>query len=192
MKKLLATLTTVAMLATSTVAFAGFDKEAGTYSVDTDLSAVEGQLTLLIIPEAAYLADAIEDADILYIDQGAYTEDLFQSVGILGGKELKDGNYYAKIGGTGLNNIIVEKFTVVEENQGITVQMGDVNDDTAVNGFDVTPIVQHILGTTPLTGKAFFVADVNSDTTVNGFDVTPIVQHILGVTPLGEGTYIAE
>lgn len=198
MKKLLATLTTVAMLATTT-AFAapvandaGYDAEDGTYSVAANLSAVSGQLTLLIIPEAAYLADEIEDADILYIDQGAYADGLFQSVGILGGTELEAGTYYAKIGGTGLDEIIVESFTIVEESQGETVQMGDVNDDTAVNGSDINPIIQHVLQASLLTGKAFFVADTNSDDVVNGSDINPIIQHILQASLLGTATYVAE
>lgn len=200
MKKLLATLTTVAMLATTT-AFAapiennaGYNKTAGTYSVKSDLSEQTGQLTLLIIPESAYSDGNIEDSDILYIDQGAYATGLFQSVGILGGKELKAGTYYAKIGGTNLANdgIVVESFTIVEESQGEEVQMGDVNDDTVVNGLDLDPIVQHILKTETLTGKAFFVADLVVDSTVNGLDLDPIVQHILKTTTLGKGTYIAE
>ncbi len=198
MKKLLATLTTVAMLATTT-AFAapiennaGYNKTAGTYSVATDLSAVEGQLTLLIIPEAAYLAGEVEDADILYIDQGAYATGLFQSVGILGGTTLEAGSYYAKIGGKNLTDgIIVEKFTIAEENQGEEVQMGDTTGEGAVNGLDVDPIVQHILGTL-LTGKTFFAADTTGEGTVNGLDIDPIVQHILGNTSLGEGIYIAK
>ena len=163
MKKLLATLTTVALFATST-AFAapvandaGYDKAAGTYSVAADLSEVQGQLTLLIIPEAAYLADAIEDADILYIDQGAYASGLFQSVGILGGTTLGAGTYYAKIGGKGLDEIIVEKFTIAAQQQGVEVQLGDVNDDTSVNVSDIDPIVQHILKAATL-GKATYVA----------------------------------
>ena len=156
MKKLLATLTTVAMLATSTVAFAdvvvnndGYKKEAGTYSVASDLSEVEGQLTLLIIPEAAYLDGSIEDADILYIDQGAYAEGLFQSVGILGGTTLGNGTYYAKIGGKNLTDgIIVEKFTVVAEEEGtkITVKWGDITGDNAVTSADAIAALMNFAG----------------------------------------------
>ncbi len=157
MKKLLATLTTVAMLATTTSAFAadpiandaGFDKAAGTYSIASDLSKVEGQLTLLIIPEEAYLSTTgIADEDILYIDQGKYSSTLFKSVGILGGKELKAGDYYVKIGGTGLNGIIVEKFTVVAEEEGtkITVKWGDITGDKAIDSSDAIAALMNFAG----------------------------------------------
>ena len=201
MKKLLATLTTVAMLATTTSAFAadpiandaGFDKAAGTYSIASDLSKVKGQLTLLIIPEEAYLSTTgIADEDILYIDQGEYSSTLFKSVGILGGKELKDGNYYAKIGGTGLNNIIVEKFTVVEENQGVEVQLGDTTGEGNVDGSDIDPIVQHMLKATVLTGKTYFAADTTGEGNLDGSDIDPIVQHMLKAATLGKATYIAK
>ena len=156
MKKLLATLTAVAMLATTTSAFAteiennaGYKKEAGTYSVKSDLSAYEGQLTLLIIPEEAYLDGNIEDADILYIDQTEAGEGIFQSVGILGGTTLEAGDYYVKIGGKDLitDGIIVEKFTIVEENEGVKFIWGNVNNSAnGVEITDATAIVNYTLG----------------------------------------------
>ena len=198
MKKLLATLTTVAMLATTT-AFAapvandaGYDAEDGTYSVAANLSEVSGQLTLLIIPEAAYLADEIEDADILYIDQGAYADGLFQSVGILGGTELEAGTYYAKIGGTGLDDIIVETFTIVEESQGVEVQLGDTTGEGEVGVGDINPIIQHILGAAVLSGQQAFQADTTGEGEIGVGDINPIIQHILGASSLGKGTYVAE
>ena len=153
MKKLLATLTTVAMLATTT-AFAapiennaGYNKTAGTYSVASDLRGQTGQLTLLIIPQAAYESDEIADKDILYIDQGEYAEGLFQSVGILGGKELGAGTYYAKIGGTNLANdgIVVEKFTIVAADEGTDYMVGDVDSNGSVTIGDFTTIIDKIL-----------------------------------------------
>ena len=185
MKKLLATLTTVAMLATST-AFAGFDKTTGTYSVDTDLRGQTGQLTLLIIPQAAYESDEIADKDILYIDQGEYAEGLFQSVGILGGKELGAGTYYAKIGGTNSANdgIVVEKFTIVAADEGTDYTVGDVDGNGNITIGDVTTLVNKVLNkiTRFTKGEEVLPAPVG-DTDGNGNitigDVTTLVNKVL-------------
>lgn len=150
MRKLFAGLLATSIVAAGTSAFAapiandaGFDKEAGTYSIVSNLAAYgSDQMTILIIPEAAYLAGTINDADILYIDQAAAdTKDIFANVGILGGTKLADGTYYAKIGGENIaaDGIIVEKFTVTttpEGGQEITRLYGDVNADDFVDIFD--------------------------------------------------------
>ena len=90
MRKLFAGLLATSIVAAGTSAFAapiandaGFDKEAGTYSIVSNLAAYgSDQMTILIIPEAAYLAGTINDADILYIDQAAAdTKDIFANVG---------------------------------------------------------------------------------------------------------------
>lgn len=193
MKKLLATLTTVAMLATSTVAFAdvvvnndGYNKTAGTYSVDTDLSGQTGQLTLLIIPEAAYQSGEIEDADILYIDQGAYTSTLFKNVGILGGTELTAGDYYVKIGGTNLTNdgIIVEKFTIAEENQGTPYTVGDVDGNGNITIGDVTALIDKLLYRIDYFTKGtdvipYLVGDTDDNGSVTIGDVTTLIDKLL-------------
>ena len=181
MKKLLATLTTVAMLATTTSAFAapvandkGYNKAAGTYSVAADLRDVEGQLTLLIIPEAAYLADAIEDADILYIDQGAYADGLFQSVGILGGTTLADGTYYAKIGGKGLDEIIVEKFTIAS---APTYTLGDIDGNEDVDILDANLAVKYCAELVTFTETQSLAADVDGNEDVDILDANLIVKY---------------
>ncbi len=57
---------------------------------------------------------------------------------------------------------------------------GDANGDGAVNVFDVTAMVNYILGS-PNDGFVFAAADVNGDGIVNVFDVTKVVNIILGV-----------
>ena len=53
--------------------------------------------------------------------------------------------------------------------------LGDVNQDSAVNGLDVDPFV-----TVLLTGPYQVEADMNQDTVVNGLDVDPFVAAIVG------------
>ena len=192
MKKLLATLTTVAMLATTT-AFAapiennaGYNKTAGTYSVASDLRGQTGQLTLLIIPQAAYESDEIADKDILYIDQGAYAEGLFQSVGILGGTELEAGTYYAKIGGKNLTDgIIVEKFTIVAADEGTTFTVGDTNGSGEYNVADVTALISFIVSSVKFVNASSVVlpkpiGDTNGSGDINVADVTALSNYIVG------------
>ena len=57
---------------------------------------------------------------------------------------------------------------------------GDANGDGSVNVFDVTAMVNYILGS-PNAGFDFGAADANGDGSVNVFDVTKVVNIILGV-----------
>lgn len=66
---------------------------------------------------------------------------------------------------------------IVEYN---TIVSGDANGDGSVNVFDVTAMVNYILGS-PNDSFDFGAADVNGDGTVNVFDVTKVVNIILGV-----------
>ena len=155
MKKLFAGLVATSMVAAMGTSFAapvandaGYNKEAGTYSIVSDLAAYgSDQMTILIIPEAAYLAGSINDADILYIDQAAAdTANIFKSVGILGGTTLADGNYYVKIGGENIaaDGIIVEKFNITttpEGGQEITRLYGDVDGSDEVDLDDAMEIM---------------------------------------------------
>ena len=204
MKKLFAGLVATSMVAAmGTSVFAeeiandaGYDKTAGTYSIVSDLSTYgTDQMTIIIIPEAAYNAETISDADILYIDQAAAdTEGIFANVCILGGTELTDGTYYVKIGGENIaeDGIIVEKFTITTTAAGVEVQLGDTTGEGDVDVSDINPIIQHILGAATLTGQTAFQADTTGEGDIDVSDINPIIQHILGATTLGTGMYVAE
>jgi hypothetical protein len=155
MRKLFAGLLATSIVAAGTSAFAavendaGYNKTAGTYSIVSDLAAYgSDQMTILIIPEAAYLAETINDADILYIDQAAAdTANIFKSVGILGGTTLADGNYYVKIGGENIaeDGIIVEKFNITTKDDvvEITRLYGDVDASEEVDIDDAMEILYY-------------------------------------------------
>jgi hypothetical protein len=142
-------------------------------------------MTILIIPEAAYNAGTINDADILYIDQAAAnTEDIFANVGILGGTTLADGNYYVKIGGENIaeDGIIVEKFNITttpEGGQEITRLYGDVNADEWVDIFDAMEMLylEGFMDSVFDDGAAWreTAGDVNFDGWVDIFDAMEIL-----------------
>ena len=76
-------------------------------------------------------------------------------------------------------NIDKIKFEL-KKDEPATYKAGDANGDGNVNVFDVTAIVNYILGS-PSGNFVFQAADVNNDGNVNVFDVTKVVNIILGV-----------
>ncbi|UCE18327.1 MAG: matrixin family metalloprotease [Gemmatimonadota bacterium] len=58
---------------------------------------------------------------------------------------------------------------------------GDANGDMVVDVVDVLAVINHILGTAPLTGNALLWADCNNDGTINILDALLIVNSILGI-----------
>ena len=75
---------------------------------------------------------------------------------------------------------IIESLKVSKEILEQPKLAGDANGDGIVNVFDVTAMVNYILGS-PNDGFVFAAADVNGDGIVNVFDVTKVVNIILGV-----------
>jgi PKD repeat protein len=63
------------------------------------------------------------------------------------------------------------------------VEWGDVNCKDAINILDVLSVVNHILGTSPLSGGSLERADCNDDGNVNILDALSIVNIVLGIIP---------
>ena len=59
-------------------------------------------------------------------------------------------------------------------------ELGDVNEDGAVDVLDVTAIINHILGKNPSPFN-YNNANVNGDDTVNVLDVTALINMILEI-----------
>ena len=77
-------------------------------------------------------------------------------------------------------NIDKVKFELKKDESEPDYKSGDANGDGSVNVFDVTAIVNYILGS-PSGTFVSKAADVNNDGNVNVFDVTKVVNIILGV-----------
>lgn len=65
----------------------------------------------------------------------------------------------------------------------VTIMLGDVNGDQAVDVADITMIRDHILKTITLTADQIMAADVNTDTVVDVADITRIRDYILKTIP---------
>ncbi len=57
---------------------------------------------------------------------------------------------------------------------------GDVNMDGALNVFDILGIVNHMLGTEPLSEQQSYLADLNQDGIIDVFDIVILVDLIIG------------
>ena len=83
---------------------------------------------------------------------------------------------------SGFQSTTLEEFSLPE------FQRGDVNGDLAINIVDVLAVINHILGTVPITDpSAFSRADCNDDGIVNILDALGIVNVILGIGECAPG-----
>ena len=64
------------------------------------------------------------------------------------------------------------------------MQLGDVNDDSSINGLDIVELVDHIMQR-PSDNFNFLAADLNFDEKINGLDLVKLVSLVLsqGITP---------
>lgn len=78
--------------------------------------------------------------------------------------------------------ITIFLFLIVFSASASAAMYGDVNNDGAVNVYDVLLVRKHVLGfTPPLTAAQQLVADVNGDGDINVLDVNLIMQMSLGI-----------
>jgi hypothetical protein len=72
----------------------------------------------------------------------------------------------------------------IEYDRDEVVIKGDTNGDGKITINDSVKIVNHFLGTAPLTGAYLAAADTNGDTRITINDSVKIVNHFLNVAPL--------
>lgn len=60
------------------------------------------------------------------------------------------------------------------------VKVGDINQDGAVNGDDVTALSEHLLGLRELTGNSLRSADTDNDGVVNYTDYSILINYASG------------
>ena len=209
-KKLMAGMIATAIAATlATSAFAAELTEAGKVAVTADEFTAAGQTTVLIVPAAAWESETplagLTDADILYIDQ--YEDAATANAAIVAGFGVKlnsegtlaDGKYYALFGSKSGDDFAITDvaFEVKAAGSGEeepeepdvpatkTIQLGDCNLDTFVNGLDITAILYDMIDLEKLSGDGLIAADCNQDTYVNGLDITAVLYDMIDLEKLG-------
>lgn len=143
-----------------------------------------GRKTVLVLETVdgeGSVLETVGETNIMQIDEQG---EAYTSV-YVGADKLTAGKYYEiRIGGDGT---LQRKVFLV----GAKRLLGDVDNNERINASDITPIVNHILKNSQLTGDDFKAADTDKNTRVNASDITPIVNYILkNPSDLGDGKYI--
>ena len=161
--------------------------EAGKYTVSVAaevLSGKTGQMTVLVTPKGALEKEGgLQDSDILYIDQLAAADGIFQEMGVKG--DLVEGSEYdVFIGGENVTNEAGEASfyrTSFKVGAGKQIKWCDIDGTGKVDANDVTRLLQHTTKYAVLEGytdeELIALADVNKDGKVDANDVTRLLQH---------------
>ncbi len=201
------TAVSAAFAATSFAADLKVDYAAGKVAITAGMDAIQGQMTVLLIPKGAEEdEDGITEGDILYINQAAANtanlekkneEDLdvnatFGYMGVKGG-ELKDGWYTLMVGSDAKTftdenktefKLMTVDFEVKSTPAGREIQLGDCDGIAGLDIGDSSAILQHIAGVALLTGDNLIAADCDGITGLDIGDSSAVLQHIAGVALL--------
>jgi len=71
------------------------------------------------------------------------------------------------------------------------LNMGDINADDIINAYDVSLVLQHVVGLTTLTQEQQKAADVSGNNTVTAYDAVLILQHTVGLITQFPGSGVA-
>ncbi len=174
--------------------------EAGKYTVSVAaevLSGKTGQMTVLVTPKGALEKEGgLQDSDILYIDQLAAADGIFQGMGVK--DALVEGSEYdVFIGGENVTNEAGEAsfyrtgFTVGANQQ---ISWCDVNGDGAISTADATRLIRHTAGIENLVyvaddeakneAEILRICDINKDGAVSTADATRLIRHTAGIEPI--------
>ena len=159
--------------------------EAGKYTVSVAaevLSGKTGQMTVLVTPKGALEKEGgLQDSDILYIDQLAAADGIFQGMGVK--DALVEGSEYdVFIGGENVTNEAGEasfyrtSFTVKKAGGTHVVELGKVDDDTSITGADALMVLQAAAESITLTGDKRIAADCDLDGSLTGADALKVLQ----------------
>ncbi len=161
--------------------------EAGKYTVSVAaevLSGKTGQMTVLVTPKGALEKEGgLQDSDILYIDQLAAADGIFQGMGVK--DALVEGSEYdVFVGGENVTNEAGEASfyrTSFKVGAGKQIKWCDIDGTDKVDANDVTRLLQHTTKYALLEGytdeELLALADVNKDGKVDANDVTRLLQH---------------
>lgn len=177
---------------------ATYDKDSNTVSVAASMLAQNsGQMTVMVTKAGALEQDGgLKNDDILYIDQVASADGIFQNMGVKGTLEAGK-TYDVFVGGSDVKSGNEAAFYRTSfKVEGKTIKWCDINGDGSVNDSDVVRLFQHTTGTKEFaipgdyTAEEWItLADVNGDKSVNDSDVVRLFQHTTGVKPIEGLTY---
>lgn len=169
--------------------------EAGKYTVSVAaevLSGKTGQMTVLVTPKGALEKEGgLQDSDILYIDQLAAADGIFQGMGVK--DALVEGSEYdVFVGGENVTNEAGEasfyrtSFKVAKQGGTHVVVLGQVNDDEYITGSDAVLVLKAAVGNETLTGDKWIAANCDLNEYITGSDAVLILKAAVGNAKLGK------
>ena len=167
--------------------------EAGKYTVSVAaevLSGKTGQMTVLVTPKGALEKEGgLQDSDILYIDQLAAADGIFQDMGVK--DALVEGSEYdVFIGGENVTNEAGEasfyrtSFTVKKAAGGTHfVLLGDIDGNGEFTSSDAVVILEASagIGKDKLTKDQLIACDCNRDTAITSSDAVMVLEASAGI-----------
>ena len=169
--------------------------EAGKYTVSVAaevLSGKTGQMTVLVTPKGALEKEGgLQDSDILYIDQLAAADGIFQEMGVKGAL-VENEEYDVFVGGENVTNEAGEasfyrtSFTVAKQGGTHVVVLGQVNDDEYITGSDAVLVLKAAVGNETLTGDKWIAANCDLNEYITGSDAVLILKAAVGNAKLGK------
>lgn len=169
--------------------------EAGKYTVSVAaevLSGKTGQMTVLVTPKGALEKEGgLQDSDILYIDQLAAADGIFQGMGVKGDL-VENAAYDVFVGGENVTNEAGEasfyrtSFTVKKVGGTHVVILGKVDDDNSITSDDALIALKAAVGNETLTGDKWIAANCDLDNSITSDDALLILKAAVGNVQLGK------
>lgn len=169
--------------------------EAGKYTVSVAaevLSGKTGQMTVLVTPKGALEKEGgLQDSDILYIDQLAAADGIFQDMGVKGDL-VENAAYDVFVGGENVTNEAGEasfyrtSFTVAKQGGTHVVILGKVDDDNSITSDDALIALKAAVGNETLTGDKWIAANCDLDNSITSDDALLILKAAVGNVQLGK------
>lgn len=169
--------------------------EAGKYTVSVAaevLSGKIGQMTVLVTPKGALEKEGgLQDSDILYIDQLAAADGIFQDMGVKDAL-VENAAYDVFVGGENVTNEAGEasfyrtSFTVAKQGGTHVVILGKVDDDNSITPDDALIALKAAVGNETLTGDKWIAANCDLDNSITSDDALLILKAAVGNVQLGK------
>ena len=190
-----------AAVATSAMAAAVTGDLTGTYDEGTgtltlDAAATPAGVATILVLDAGANETAVENKDILYINQKDAETASFGNMGLLNAPKAEDtGVYKVKVGYYDNDKFAIKTAQFTIGNVGTEITVGDGNLDSKINTADSVLLARYLAKFTEGIGsvgkeyadaadssKAVFVGDGNSDAKINTADSVLLARYLAKFT----------
>ena len=153
--------------------------KGNSYTVSYDGATDSNQYVVLVVKkDAKGNYDASKAENILYINQAAASGSTITFEGLI---PMTTSNAVVLLGGV----FDGQESPIILGELKVPYILGDVNQDTRVNGLDTTMLMRALARLETLNDTQSKAADVNQDTRVNGLDTTKLMRVLARLETMG-------